>query len=130
MGRRGYPGLEGKKLTKKLVEVLLSAEKKHTKVSYSSEAPSKLNCAVVKHISKLLRVQRTLDRISVMTPACCGDLPDGKVLDDHKQISIRGKNGHKAEPAQDPASTMMMKGWLKVVYKVKGRRFVVHDESG
>jgi hypothetical protein len=45
-----------------------------------------------------------------MTPVCCGDLPDGKVLDDHKQISIKGKNGHKAEPAQDPASTMMMKG--------------------
>jgi hypothetical protein len=50
-----------------------------------------------------------------MTPVCCGDLPDGKVLDDHKQISIKGKNGHKAEPAQDPASTMMM-GGFKVVH--------------
>jgi hypothetical protein len=53
-----------------------------------------------------------------MTPVCCGDLPDGKVLDDHKQISIKGKNGHKAEPAQDPASTMMM-GGFKVVHTVK-----------
>lgn len=89
--------------------------RKQSKVSHSSDAPSKLNCAVEEHNSKLLPVQRTLDRISVMTPVCCGDLPDGKVLDDHKQISIKGKNGHKAEPAQDPASTMMM-GGFKVVH--------------
>lgn len=31
-------------------------KKKQTKVSHMSEAPSKLNCAVAKHISKLLRV--------------------------------------------------------------------------